>query len=205
MLNIVLVIIVFIIWAAVHSLTSMTRFKTAVRDRVGARVFAGFYRLFYNAVSVVTILPLFVLLATIIPYKELWRWPAPTHYVALAIQAVGAVGLLVSLWQTDIFRFLGLRQAYLYLQGDPDPNPPAVFVSRGTYRLVRHPLYFFSLLFLWFTPIMTLNSLVFYILATIYFLVGAAHEERRLAAAFGADYRRYQREVPYLIPFIGWK
>ena len=43
----------------------------------------------------------------------------------------------------------------------------------GVYGLVRHPLYFFSLLVLWFTPQMTLHWLVFVILATVYFLVGS--------------------------------
>jgi protein-S-isoprenylcysteine O-methyltransferase Ste14 len=65
---------------------------------------------------------------------------------------------------------------------------------------VRHPLYFFSLLFIWLNPQMTLASLLFNLLATLYFWVGSIYEERRLTAEFGEAYKAYRREVPRLLP-----
>ena len=58
--------------------------------------------------------------------------------------------------------------------------------------------YLFSILFLWLSPVMTLNRFVFYGLATLYFYVGSIHEERRLAETFGQAYRDYQRTAPRL-------
>jgi protein-S-isoprenylcysteine O-methyltransferase Ste14 len=65
---------------------------------------------------------------------------------------------------------------------------------------VRHPLYLFSLLAIWPSPIMTESLLAFNAAATLYFVVGSRLEEKRLIAAFGQTYLDYQRRVPWLIP-----
>lgn len=193
-------LLAFLLWAVVHSLTAARAFKEGVRRRVGERAYAGFYRLFYNLLAFLTFLPILYLLARAVPATVLWRLPRPWALLFLLIQGAGLVGLLVSLWQTDLWHFVGVRQALRYLQGAPDPAPPVPFVRTGTYALVRHPLYFFSMIVIWFTPLMTLNTLLFNLLATIYFYLGALHEERRLAATFGETYRRYQQEVPAFLP-----
>lgn len=195
------VLLAFGLWAGVHTLLAAEGVKMAVRRRIGERAYAGFYRLAYNLFSLLSIVPVFVVLATVVPSTTLWRWPWPFTILAVGVQLVGLVGLLLSLWQTDIWRFAGLRQAVRFLQGAEAPDPPAGFVRSGTYSLVRHPLYFFSLLVLWFMPLMTLNLLLFNVLATLYFWIGSLHEERRLLAEFGEEYRHYQQEVPHLIPF----
>ncbi len=53
-------------------------------------------------------------------------------------------------------------------------------MTTGFYGLIRNPLFLFAILILWLTPIMTQGLLAFNILATIYFYVGARHEERSL-------------------------
>jgi protein-S-isoprenylcysteine O-methyltransferase Ste14 len=50
---------------------------------------------------------------------------------------------------------------------------------------------------------MSVNLLTVYILFTIYFYVGSIHEETRLLAEFGANYRDYQQRVPRLLPLPG--
>ena len=60
--------------------------------------------------------------------------------------------------------------------------------------------YTFGLLFIWLTPVVTLNSLTVYIGATIYILVGAYFEERKLLREFGEAYAEYKRTTPMLIP-----
>jgi methanethiol S-methyltransferase len=73
-------------------------------------------------------------------------------------------------------------------------------VTRGLYRVVRHPLYTFSLLFLWLSPSVSQNSLTLYIGATLYFIIGAYFEERKLLRDFGEAYAEYKRKTPMLIP-----
>ena len=79
-------------------------------------------------------------------------------------------------------------------------NSTAVFTRTGCYSVVRHPLYFFSLLFMVFNPVMTMQWLLLTIMSSIYFVVGSLIEEKRMVAEFGDAYRSYQRDVPFLIP-----
>jgi protein-S-isoprenylcysteine O-methyltransferase Ste14 len=192
----------FLLWSLLHSVTAARSFKAWARRRVGERVYAGFYRLFYNLVALVSFLPVLYLLATVVPATLLWRVPPPFDFLFLLLQGMALAGLLISVWQTDVWRFAGIRQVVRYVNGARDPEPPPTFIRRGTYSLVRHPLYFFSLLLIWFTPVMTLSILLFNLLATAYFYLGALHEERRLAAHFGDVYEQYREEVPAFIPFL---
>ena len=57
-----------------------------------------------------------------------------------------------------------------------------------------------SLLVIWFTPLMTLQTLIFNFFATMYLWAGSRVEERRLADFFGPAYVEYRQKVPGLIP-----
>jgi protein-S-isoprenylcysteine O-methyltransferase Ste14 len=190
----------FLIWAFVHSLTAGPAMKKALRKWLGDRLYHGLYRLFYNVISVVTFVPVLYILWFVVPQETLWSIPYPWRYLTMGLQVGALIGLAISLLQTDVWTFLGLRQAFLLLKGSADPTVPVPFVSTGTYRLVRHPLYFFSLVFIWLNPVMGLGSFLFDVLATIYFWIGSIYEERRLLAAYGEAYKEYQQKVPRLLP-----
>ena len=68
------------------------------------------------------------------------------------------------------------------------------------YRFMRHPIYSFSLLILWLAPVMSNNLLAAAVGITLYILVGARLEERKLLRQFGEDYHAYQQKVPMFIP-----
>lgn len=201
LMNYIFVFSTFVGWALVHSWLTRPGLKQTLQQRYGTRFTSGFYRLFYNGVAVVTLVPVFIALALLVPHKIVWAWPRPGIPLAYLLQLSGLIGLTASLIQTDLFSFLGLRQAISYLQGQPQPNPTVPFVQTGTYALVRHPLYLFSLLILWFTPTMSLVNLIFAGLATAYFWLGSFHEERQLSRIYGQPYHAYQKAVPRLIPF----
>ena len=107
----------------------------------------------------------------------------------------GAAGAAVAVAQTGVFRFVGLTQV---LAGQPEEGGP--LQVRGLYCYVRHPSYFFSLVVIWLTPLMTINLLAVYLLFTLYFYLGSLHEESRLVAEFGAAYEVYRQHVPRLVP-----
>jgi hypothetical protein len=50
-------LLAFITWAVLHSLTASGAFKEMVRGWIGARPYDGLYRLVYNAIAVVTFVP----------------------------------------------------------------------------------------------------------------------------------------------------
>jgi protein-S-isoprenylcysteine O-methyltransferase Ste14 len=190
----------FAAWAAVHSLLASNLWKRNVRRVMGEGAYNGLYRLVYNVLALVTFVPVLYLGAISIPDEPIWRVPAPILPVFVAIQIVGVVGLLVALFQTDALSFGGIRQAKRFIRGESEPDSPETFVTNGAYGIVRHPLYLFSLLVLWFAPVMTLALLVLNIASTLYFWLGSIAEERRLVLEFGEQYIEYRRRVPRLIP-----
>ena len=76
---------------------------------------------------------------------------------------------------------------------------------KGLYRWVRHPLYTAGLVFIWLTPVMTVNLLAMNLGLTIYIVLGAMFEERKLLHEFGQAYADYQRRTPMLIPGSVWR
>jgi protein-S-isoprenylcysteine O-methyltransferase Ste14 len=116
-------------------------------------------------------------------------------YLTGGLQGLSVALLVYSLLQTGALQFIGLPQA-LGMTVREKLN------TGGLYRFVRHPLYTFSLLFLWLSPVMTRNMLLLYAALTFYIFVGALLEERKLLQTFGETYRQYREKTPFIIPFI---
>ena len=190
-MSIFFIILSLLLWGLVHSLLASLSFKSFLANLLGKSLMRG-YRLFYNIFSLVTFLPILYLVATL-PDAPLYSVPAPVSYAMLLGQGVGAVLLIVGVLQTDTLSFVGLRQLV-------QEESPAALVANGLYRLVRHPLYTAGLLFLWLSPQVTVNSFTLYVGATIYILIGATFEERKLLREFGAVYAEYKSKTPMLIP-----
>ncbi len=193
-------LLAILLFGAVHSLLAAFGVKAWARRVLGERAFEGFYRLLYNIFSVVLFIPV-ALTVMLTPATVIWRVPMPWAAALLALQLAALLGLLAAVLQADPLRFAGLKQALAYLRGEPLPLPPEKLQVRGFYSLVRHPLYLFTLLTLWPTPLMTDTFLGFAVGATLYFIIGSRLEERRLAAEFGDVYLRYRQRVPWLLPW----
>ena len=118
-----------------------------------------------------------------------------------AIFLVALVGFAWSVRSLKCFDPFGIAPIRQRLRGAAVESPP--FTVQGPYRWVRHPLYFFSLLLIWFNPDLTPDRLLFNVLWTVWIVVGTVLEERDLVAAFGDRYREHQRKVPMLIPYRG--
>ncbi len=189
------------LFGVLHSWLAGQNIKQAIRKRMGERAYHGFYRLGYNVFAVLTLLTpgLFVLFN---PGRVIWQIDGVARLPLLAIQVVGLVGLFTSLLQIDFWRFAGLRQVNAYLSNQPLPLPDEPLQINGLYRLVRHPLYLFSLMVIWPLDTMTESWLAFNIASTLYFTLGSLLEERRLIAVYGESYLEYRQQVPWLIPFL---
>lgn len=194
--SVLVLIIYFVLYAGLHSLLAALTVKQWVQRRLGADA-GRWYRLAYNVFAAITLLPLLPLLA-LLPDRTLYVAPSPWRWLMVGGQLLALVGLTVTLFQTDLGRFLGVSQLLAQRPGAGE----ALQVS-GFYCWVRHPLYFFSLLLIWLTPAMSVNLLTVYLLFTFYFYIGTFFEERRLLAEFGPAYEQYRRAVPRLIPWPG--
>lgn len=179
------------VWGLVHSVLASLGFKDFVRRRLGDG-FMKFYRLLYNIFAAISLAPVLYLMISL-PDKNLYEVPAPWSYLMWVGQVISALLLLLAVLQTDALSFVGLRQ----LIADEEKGD---LVTSGFYRFVRHPLYTFSLLILWLSPSMTVNVFIVYMALTIYILVGAVFEERKLMREFGRKYASYKAITPMLIP-----
>lgn len=198
---IALFIFLFILWAVLHSVMAGFGMKRLFRQRFGDKAYAGWYRFIFNVFAVLSFTILYWLIPRLLPQTIVWTWQRPYIYLAYAMSLIGFIGLIASLWVTDIWDFAGVRQVVWYLRGAEGNIPIPPFTANGPYALVRHPLYFFSLLVLWTNPVMTVGSLIFYAAITIYFWIGSYYEERKLARDYGRSYEEYARRVPRMIPF----
>jgi protein-S-isoprenylcysteine O-methyltransferase Ste14 len=181
------------VYGIVHSLMASIGFKDLLYTLFGKPA-ERYYRLFYSIFSVVTLLPVLAL-AALIPDQTLYTIPQPWATLAVIVQVAAVLLMSYSLMQTGAFQFVGLSQA-LGLGNKDKLN------IGGLYRYMRHPLYTFSLIVLWLTPTMSRNMLILYAAFTVYFIIGALVEERKLERTFGEDYRKYKSRTPFLIPFI---
>ncbi len=194
-------IFLFILWAVLHSVTAGYGLKRWFRQKFGEKAYAGWYRLLFNLFAVISFAILYLAIPRLLPQTVLWTWRTPYIYLAYAMILIGFAGLIASLWVTNVWDFIGARQVVWYLRGAKDDVPIPPFTANGPYALVRHPLYFFTLLILWANPVMTAGSLIFYAAITLYFWIGSYYEERKLARDYGRPYEEYTRRVPRLIPF----
>ena len=193
----VIIIVSAALYAAVHSWLASQRMKDWTRQTFGPTT-DRWYRLAYNVVGGVTFIPLLVMLVWL-PDRVLYTLSPPWLWLALLGQLVAVAGIAYGLWLTGIWHFLGLCQL-LDMPEDERWNCKPPLVVFGAYRWVRHPLYFWGLVFIWLTPQMTVNRLALFVVLSIYLYVGTFFEERRLVREYGDGYREYQRQVPRLIP-----
>lgn len=181
------------LYGLVHSVLASHTAKILARRWFGPGI-DRYYRLFYNLVAFLTLLPVLALTATL-PDRILYVIPFPWAILLVIIQVLAALGLLTGLIQTGVGSFIGLRQLV-----DPTDDKPSHLVVGGLYRWVRHPLYTAGLLILWLMPLMTINILALNLGLSLYILIGLLFEERKLLREYGQSYSQYRDQTPMLIP-----
>ncbi|HSD84074.1 MAG TPA: isoprenylcysteine carboxylmethyltransferase family protein [Anaerolineae bacterium] len=178
------------VWGILHSLLASLGIKAFLCRTLG-NGFMKFYRLLYNIFAVISLAPVLYLMGSL-PDETLYQIPAPWSYLMRAGQVISVLLLFAAALQTDLLAFAGLRQLF--------EEEKSGLVKNGLYRLVRHPLYTFSLLILWLSPSVTVNTFVVYVALTLYILIGVIFEERKLQREFGQEYAEYKSVTPMLIP-----
>lgn len=151
------------------------------------------YRLAYNIIAVVTLLPLgaWVLFR---PGPMIWSWHGLGAWIANGLALLALVGAQRVARHYDMASFLGLGGKSAEIKGSLRLSP--------WHRHVRHPWYCLALIIIW-TRDMNAAMLVSALCLSAYFVVGSRWEEEKLIAEFGDVYRAYRRRVPGLIPWPG--
>jgi protein-S-isoprenylcysteine O-methyltransferase Ste14 len=130
------------------------------------------------------------------PDQTLYTIAAPWVYVTTIVQGLAAYAMIAGVMQTGAMEFAGLAQLSSYYED----SKPAQMVTDGLYAIVRHPLYSAGLVFIWLSSEMTINRVALWIVFSLYILVGAYFEERKLLKDIGPAYAEYKKRTPMLIP-----
>jgi len=182
-----------LLWGLLHSLLASLKVKELARQVFGLGV-NRFYRLAYNVFAGVSFLPVLAVMF-LVSDRSLYIVPLPWSLFLVAGELLAVAALVVGFLQTDAWEFLGLRQL-----GESDR--PSKLTTSGLKHYVRHPLYSAGLAFIWLMPLMTVNVLAINMALTVYVIIGAYLEERKLRREFGQDYADYMAATPMFIPFL---
>lgn len=182
------------IFGPIHSLLATIEIKAKVESWLGE---AGkkYYRFFYVVVASITTLA-YASLVVIFPDKLIYKIPFP-YVILTSLLEIGAiVGASRCVLDSRPMSFIGVDVLLNPKLSSPDEK----LVTSGFYRLMRHPIYTFSLVVLWLSPIMTWNLLALFLGITAYMLIGSWFEEQKLLRQFGEAYAEYQKKTPAFIP-----
>lgn len=207
----------FFLFAFLHTFLASFKVKSILAKRIGKAM--AFYRLAYNIIFLLIFFYLFENLPR--PDYELFELKFPWDIIVLAPQFLALAGIIWTFRYFSFGEFAGISQIKRWMTGNftggweegmqNEGNSKDVFDEKltlkieGPYKVVRHPLYLFTIIFLMLRPTMDLYYLVFLIFLITYFYTGSFYEERKLVSAFGDQYRKYQISVPRLFPLKSFK
>ena len=194
----ILLVILWVVWCALHSIMINLSITEWLRKKFphGFR----FYRIFFNLVSVVTLLPV-IFYSLALRGEVIFGWEGLWRAVPIFLGAVALFLFIAGAQRYDLRQFLGLRQiddekACSLLTDDCSLD------TGGILSVIRHPWYTAGILIVWARPL-DLAAILTNLVVSGYLVVGAILEERKLKQQFGAQYTDYQRRVSMLFP-IKW-
>jgi protein-S-isoprenylcysteine O-methyltransferase Ste14 len=199
--DVLFIILLFSGFAFSHTWLASLKVKKSLAEKLENIIL--FYRLFYNISSLI----LFAFFYFLSPKPDviIYDLHYPFDIITFALQVLSFIGLIWAAMPTNLQEFVGVAQIKRYLRGDYKKNEldeRSTLRIVGAYKIVRHPVYFFSILFLGFRPTMDLFYFVMFLCIVVYFYIGSIYEEKKLVELFGDDYLKYQKRVARIIPGI---
>jgi protein-S-isoprenylcysteine O-methyltransferase Ste14 len=194
--TILVLVIAWGAYSAIHSWLASLQLKRFV-----ARHWPNFmpaYRFIFNVLAMLLVVPPLWWTFTL-PGPQLWQWEGIAWWAANILAFLALLGVAWSMRDYDGSEFLGIRQ---WREKEKAVEDQEGFHISPMHRFVRHPWYSLSLVLIW-TRDMDLAFFVTAVVLTIYFVIGARFEERKLIIYHGEKYRRYREMVPALVP-IPW-
>ena len=163
-------------------------------------LFGVYYRLAYNLWAGLHIAAVWALGGALIGDQPYDLEPG----VAGAMTGIGVPGVVVlvlALREYDLGRFSGMAKICAQMKGitlsEDEP-----LITGGLHLFVRHPLYLGVYLILWgrATGDFGLATAVW---GSVYLVIGAVFEDRKLLALYGDEFRDYKDRIPAVIPWRG--
>jgi protein-S-isoprenylcysteine O-methyltransferase Ste14 len=199
-IDVLIISLLFAVYAWIHTVLASTRVKESIKKNFGNRI--AFYRLGYNLFAIVSLFLIYELSPK--PHVIIYDLPKPYDVLILIPQFTALIGIFWSFKYICIREFIGINQIERYIQKrySSDLDEDLTLTIGGPYKYSRHPIYFFSIMFLLFRPTMDLFYLTFFLLIVAYFYIGSYYEEKKMVKSFGEIYTNYQKSVSQIFPSI---
>lgn len=199
MIRYVVLVLLWGMWCFLHSFMIdpsvigfvQKRFKKAHR----------YYRIVYNVTALATLFPVLVY-AFSIRGPLVFRWEGLLRILQGLLVISALVLFIGGARRYDLARFIGIRQ----MREDREDDECGVLTedcrldTGGMLSMVRHPWYAGGILIVWSGNLDT-TAILTNLVITVYFLIGALLEEKKLVAEFGDEYIVYRRRVSMFFPF----
>ncbi|MCZ7401009.1 MAG: NnrU family protein [Candidatus Methanoperedens sp.] len=181
----------FLFFAVFHSILAMDHAKNKAEKLMGKGY--RYYRLIYSVISFPLIIPAFLVWASASKSSPLvYEIPGDLYPLVILVRLCALGMFIYAAIQTDVLEFIGIKR-----------EKKKALITRGSYGIVRHPLYLAGILILITNMRMTQLDLLATLLISGYFVIGAFIEEKRLLSVYGEEYRQYKQQVSMFIP-VKW-
>jgi protein-S-isoprenylcysteine O-methyltransferase Ste14 len=196
--DVLIIIFLFTVFGYIHSLLASEKVKIQFKKIFGELI--AFYRILYNLFSIISLYIIYDVSPK--PRIIIYDLHNPLDLIILIPQFLSLAGVFWVFKYICLREFLGLDQIKRFFGKRYTTELDEEFTLRieGPYRYSRHPIYFFSITFLVFRPVMDLFYLTFFICIVVYFYIGSYYEEKKLVRQFGDIYENYKKEVPGIFP-----
>ena len=148
-------------------------------------------------------------LLVLVPIVYVWigrligRWliiPCPKKIELILAGISGVIGLLLLMWTVWIQWTIG--------QGGPVPAAPTrKLITTGPYALCRNPMHLGAIFYVFAFGLIFGNLVIALVCIALEMSMLVVYlkrvEEKELLLRFGAEYQRYKKTTPFLIPRIG--
>ncbi|MBT8379095.1 MAG: hypothetical protein KJN64_07685 [Ignavibacteria bacterium] len=193
-----IIIAIFALYGFVHSLLASKKIKFLFKKIFGELI--AFYRLLYNVFALFTLYLIYEFSPK--PNLLIYDLPNPYDLIVLIPQFLALAGIFWAFNFICFKEFIGLDQIKRFLGKayKTELDEEMTLIIKGPFKFSRHPLYFFSIIFLLFRPTMDLFYLTFFACIVVYFYIGSYHEEKKLTEHFGDIYSEYKKSVPRIFP-----
>ena len=143
-LDILLIILLFTLFAFSHSFLGSNGFKKVLVEKLGEKI--AFYRMFYNFSSFILFIAFYAIAPK--PGVIIYDLQFPFDIITFALQVLSLVGLVWSTRRINLKEFVGIAQIEIYLRGEykvEDLDERQTLRIEGAFKYVRHPIYSFSI------------------------------------------------------------
>jgi len=188
--------LLIIAWCVSHSLMISTSVTESIKKRLGDRF--RFYRLFFNLISILTIIPV-AFFTYSIQTQVIFDWNGYMRIGQVILLGIAVLLFFLGGRHYDARQFFGIKQIKEGTSNKVLTDTGELDTS-GVLGITRHPWYFASILFIWSRQL-DVSAILTNVLLTAYLIVGTYLEEKKLVREFKEQYLAYQQKVSMLMPY----